>query len=138
VVASTLLLGGVGPAYEPTPAYLAVNAVNSVFAALIGGYVVATVVDERELLHAHLLGLFLAVVGLAQLGFNGWEPAPGQPDWYALLLIAQAPLTSTLGGLRVLRRKAKPPKRYSRRARRSDESSEGDVEPTTLGKETGE
>lgn len=124
--ASYLLLGGVGPGRDPTTTFLAVNAVNTVFSALIGGYVVATVVEDRELLHAHVLGLFMALVGVGALAFNGWEPARGQPAWYALLMIAQAPLMSTLGGLRVLNRKRRPPKRYSRRAREADRAERED------------
>jgi len=129
VAASYLLLGGVGPGRDLTPAFLAVNAVNTVFSALIGGYVVATVVENRELLHAHVLGLFLAIVGVGALAFNGWEPSRGQPVWYALLRIAQAPLMRTLGGLRVLHRKRRPPKRYSKKAREADRAeTEDDAE----------
>jgi hypothetical protein len=135
VAASWLMLGGVGPDYEPTSAYLAVNAVNSVFAALIGGYVVATVAESSPVGHAHVLGLIMAAVGVAALAYNGFEPAQGQSAWYALLVIAQAPVTSTLGGVRVKHRRvkhrrvkhrrvkhrvAKPVRRYSKRAVAAD------------------
>jgi hypothetical protein len=125
IVSSWLMLGGVGPAYPPTTAYLAVNAVNTVFAALIGGYVVATVAEASPVMHAHALGLIMAAVGVAALAYNGFEPAQGQPAWYALLLIAQAPLTSTLGGYRVMKRVAKPIKRYSKRATEADAARVG-------------
>jgi hypothetical protein len=129
VLASWLMLGGVGPAYEPTTAYLAVNFVNSVFAALIGGYVVATVAESAPLLHAHVLGLMMAAVGMAALAYNGFEPAQGQPAWYALLVMAQAPLASTLGGYRVMRRTAKPLKRFSKRAAEADAARVEPPEP---------
>ena len=125
VAASWLMLGGVGSAFPPTPGYLAVNAVNTVFAALIGGYVVATVAESSPIGHAHALGLIMAAVGIAALAYNGFEPAQGQPMWYALLLIAQAPVTSTLGGFRVMKRVAKPIKRYSKRAAAGDASRSG-------------
>jgi hypothetical protein len=128
VAASWLMLGGVGPAYEATSAYLAVNFVNTVFAALIGGYVVATVAESSPLAHAHALGLIMAAVGVAALAYNGFRPAQGQPTWYALLLIAQAPVTSTLGGFRVMRRVAKPVKRFSKRAAAAD-AVRGDPAP---------
>lgn len=127
VAASWLMLGGIGPAYPPTPAYLAVNAVNSVFAALIGGYVVATVASSSPMGHAHALGLIMAAVGVAALAYNGFEPAQGQPSWYALLIIAQAPVTSTLGGFRVMQRIRKPLKRFSRRAMAADAARTGSV-----------
>lgn len=122
VAASLIMLGGVGSAFPPTTAYLAVNAVNTVFAALIGGYVVATVAESSPVGHARALGLIMAGVGVAALAYNGFEPAQGQPTWYALLLIAQAPVTSTLGGFRVMKRVAKPIKRYSKRAAAGDAS----------------
>ena len=126
-LASWLMLGGVGWAFEATSAFLVVNAVNSAFAALIGGYVVATVAESSPVGHALALGSIMAVIGVAALAYNGWEPVQGQPLWYAFVIMAQAPLMSTLGGIRVMRRVAKGPRRYSKRtsppsgdARRSD------------------
>jgi hypothetical protein len=119
-VASTVMLGGMEPGIELTPAYLSVNLVYSAGFAVLGGYVTATVADHSEVAHAAGLGALFFVMGLGTLAFNGWQPLEGQPAWYPWALALLMPLFAVAGGKIVVRRMKAGPVRYSRRAEAAD------------------
>ena len=121
-LASRLMLGPAGPGSEPTTAFLAVNLTYSVLFAIVGGYVAATVSDHSPLGHAAALSVSMMLLGLTSWMINGYQPAPGQPDWYPWVIALLVPPTAVLGGVLVTRR-TRSQTYFSKRARQAEESS---------------
>ena len=86
VLATALLLGDVEPKpgqVVPMP-YLIVNLTYGLLAALLGGYVCAWLAPRRAGIHVGVLTAVVVLMSLATILGEG--PAPGQPDWYPLVL----------------------------------------------------
>lgn len=77
------------------PIALAWNLGSTLLAALVGGYVTATLAHLNPLIHALALALIVLLLGaLSALQTRGQAPI-----WYALLLLALAPCAVVLGGM---------------------------------------
>jgi hypothetical protein len=99
VPVTSLALLPAGPSLPDQPptitaGYLAANLGLSFIAAVVAGWVVATIAERYRVAHAVVLGLVLAAVGIVEAS-KGLEP--GQPKWYGWVLAAMAPLGLTLG-----------------------------------------
>ncbi len=80
---------------QDSPIALAWNLGSTLLAALIGGYVTATLAHLNPLIHALALALIVLLLGaLSALQTRGQAPI-----WYALLLLALAPCAVVLGGM---------------------------------------
>ncbi len=89
----------VGEQNKPRPGYVFVNLGYSFLAAAAGGYVTAWAAAANPLIHVLALGIVvLALAALSALQSKG-----RQPIWYALALVAIAPLGVLAGGLVRLR-----------------------------------
>ncbi len=77
------------------PIALAWNLGSTLLAALVGGYVTATLAHLNPIIHALALALIVLLLGaLSALQTRGQAPI-----WYALLLLALAPCAVVLGGM---------------------------------------
>ena len=80
---------------QDRPITLAWNLGSTLLAALVGGYVTATLAHLNPLIHALALALILLLLGaLSALQTRGQAPI-----WFALLLLALAPCAVVLGGM---------------------------------------
>jgi putative membrane protein (TIGR04086 family) len=86
---------------HPTPGYLAFNAIYSLAAAILGGYVAARVAGYKPLAHGIALGAVMFVFACLQL----LHPAASQPYAYQLLLAVLPPLAAVAGAAFEARRK---------------------------------
>ena len=78
-----------------SPIALAWNLGSTLLAALVGGYVTATLAHLNPLIHALALALIVLLLGaLSALQTRGQAPI-----WFALLLLALAPCAVVLGGM---------------------------------------
>jgi hypothetical protein len=104
VIVVTALLTRLAPDWagttgKPQPAYMFVNLGYSFLAAAAGGYVTAWLSAANPLIHVLVLGIVVLAMGaLSVLQAKG-----KQPVWYALTLLAIAPLGVLAGGLVRLR-----------------------------------
>jgi len=99
VGALTALLARFAPQWageqgNPRPAYIAVNIGYSFLAALAGGYVTALMPSANPL----ILVLALAVIVLVLAALSALQLRGKQPVWYAITLIAIAPVGVMAGG----------------------------------------
>lgn len=88
-----------GAAGSQSPGYVFVNLGYSFVAAAAGGYVTAWAAWNNPLYH--VLALAIVVLALAALG--ALQQKGKQPVWYALTLVALAPVGILAGGLVRLR-----------------------------------
>ena len=80
---------------QDSPIALAWNLGSTLLAALVGGYVTATLAHLNPLIHALALALIVLLLGaLSALQTRGQAPI-----WFALLLLALAPCAVVLGGM---------------------------------------
>ena len=79
------------------PAYLTANLVLSGVAALIGGYVVATIARHDPIRHGIALALLILVMSVVSMRRAGAT----QPRWYQLTLATAMPLIA-IGGSALL------------------------------------
>ena len=82
---------------HPTPVYLALNAVYSLFAGFMGGYMAAKFAAHKALLHGAILAAILFVASLLMFRHS----VAGQPLWYRILLVLGPPLLVLYGSSRV-------------------------------------
>jgi hypothetical protein len=104
VIAVTALLTRLAPDWvgaegKPRPAYAFVNLGYSFLAAAAGGYVTAWLSAANPLIHVLVLGIVVLAMG----GLSALQAKGKQPVWYALTLLAVAPLGVLAGGLVRLR-----------------------------------
>lgn len=86
----------------PTTAYLALNLLGNLLAALMGGHV-AMRLGRSILAVWFLAGVFLGLT-IGSLG----EPLPGQPSWYAGVIALEAVLGVLTGGYLTARTEPEP------------------------------
>jgi hypothetical protein len=86
---------GVHPGEPPTRAYLTLNLLGGALAGLSGGAAAARIAAHRP--HGHV-GALAGVILLLSLPTLFSAPAPGQPQWYALVLSVLGPLSVMVGG----------------------------------------
>jgi hypothetical protein len=104
VIVVTALLARLAPDWagttgKPQPAYMFVNLGYSFLAAAAGGYVTAWLSAANPLIHVLVLGIVVLAMG----GLSALQAKGKQPVWYALTLLAVAPLGVLAGGLVRLR-----------------------------------
>jgi len=87
--------GWVGPQGQPRTAYVVVNLIYSLAAAILGGYVTAWIARNNILTYT----LVLAIAVLLLSGLSALQQRGRQPIWYQLLLMAVAPIGILLGGM---------------------------------------
>ena len=86
---------------QTSAAYLTLNLIGSLAAAVGGGYL-AQRISRRDQLVAP--AIMAAAMFLLTLGSVFGEPAPGQPSWYPMALLILGPGGALLGGLLARRR----------------------------------
>ena len=99
VIISSVLLAAFFPgesAEAPTQAYIVGNLICGFIAAMIGGWITASVAAQRPLLHASVL--VAAIVGIGVFTMTS-EPRPGEPAWYPAVIVAIGAAGAFLGGL---------------------------------------
>jgi hypothetical protein len=84
----------VGPAGQPRPAYIAVNLVYSLAAAIAGGFVSAWIGSDNPLRYALVLAIAVLLLG----GMSAVHERGRQPVWYQILLVTLMPAGVILGG----------------------------------------
>jgi hypothetical protein len=85
----------VGQQGHPRTGYIVVNLIDSLAAAILGGYATAWIAPNNILTYT----LVLAVIVLLLSGLSALQQRGMQPIWYQLLLMAIAPAGIFLGGL---------------------------------------
>jgi hypothetical protein len=104
VVALTALLARVAPEWvgaegKPRPAYAFINLGYSFLAAAAGGYVTAWLAFGNPMVQVLVLGIVVLAMG----ALSALQTRGKQPVWYALTLLALAPIGVLAGGLVRLR-----------------------------------
>ena len=78
---------------QPTPAFLALNVIFSLFAAGVGGFICGLIAPARPLEHGYVLACVMLVMGaLSYAHFHG-----SQPGWYQLVLLLGPPACAVGG-----------------------------------------
>ena len=95
VIVTKVAPGWMGNEGAPNATYVVTNLIYSLAAAMLGGYVAATIGSRAPLAHACALAAIvfaLAIVSAVQVGDR-------QPRWYQVVLAIVGPLGTVLGGL---------------------------------------
>lgn len=98
-VLATVGLASDGP--EPGAAYLAVNLLLSLAAAIVGGALVVRLAREHPLWHVVALGGVMALLSLT----GGLEQGGGQPAWYPAGVLGLGLIGVSAGGVWMHRRR---------------------------------
>ena len=78
---------------HPTLAYLAVNVLYSLLAAVAGGLITGLIAPHHPLQHGYVLAGIMLLMGLiSYLRFHGAQPA-----WYQILLVLAPPACAIAG-----------------------------------------
>ncbi len=85
----------------PTVAYLAVNLMFGLIAAVVGGHVTAAIAKQGNLKPVYALMVLIFILGVVSLG----AMANNQPSWYPYVLLIIGPLGAYLGGYQYLSHK---------------------------------
>ena len=80
---------------KPGTGFIVANLIYSGVFAVVGGFLTATIARRAPLLHAVILAVILALLGVASLSMAA---GTNEPRWYGLTLIVLGPGCATLGG----------------------------------------
>lgn len=89
------------PPGAPLPTlYIVLNLLGSAVAGMLGGATAVKLAPHTP--HGHVFALALLIL-LLSLPTLFMPPAPGQPDWYGLVVSLLGPLSVAAGGLLLIR-----------------------------------
>lgn len=94
--------------FRPAAWYYAVNLALSALGAAAGGFATARITIGHSFFTVFVLALILLMSGIAPV-LRGAAAAPGQPEWYPLVLALVGPVFVLVGGALERRRIAVRP-----------------------------